>query len=107
MFVQMPSWHTFPASHSSTSVRHREVSEDQAPWAPAFVTVFPLLPICLEHKAKTQGASTLLPHKNYAWVTKDSILTSVNGSLWPACWSSPMQLRPSGAGSYPWAHVQR
>lgn len=37
MFVQMPSWHMFPASHSSTS----------------------------------------------------------------------MQLRPSGAGSYPWAHVQR
>lgn len=42
MFVQMPSWHMFPASHSSTSAGHREVSGDQALWSQTSVTVVPL-----------------------------------------------------------------
>lgn len=35
-----------------------------------------------------------------AWLRTSAIVCG-------ACWSSPTQLRPSGAGSYPWAHVQR
>lgn len=63
MFVQMPSWHMFPVSHSSMSAGHRGVSGDQAVWSQASVTVFPL----------PYGAFILPTHKNHAWVSMPTV----------------------------------